>query len=276
MEKKFGGTAGNIAYALAKLNENPLILATLGSDHQNYLDWLKRVGLSRDGVKIIEKEFTATAFIVTDRTDNQITIFNPGAMRYPSDFNNFDHITSEQSLGIVSPGDLGDMAKYPRIFKERGIRYIFDPGQSIPALSDDIIRKGIKGALILIVNDYELQLIIDRIKLELPGLLKLCEYVIVTKGEDGSIIHKGSGKAEIPAGKVKNLIDPTGAGDAYRGGLIKGLIEGRDVREAAGWGTVCASYSVQSYGTQEYQFSRQEFDKTLSEYLTSLKTIGPT
>lgn len=269
MEKKFGGTAGNIAYALALLGEKPLILATLGHDCQGYLDWLKGADLSREGVTIIEKEFTAAAFIVTDQADNQITAFNAGAMRYPSDYNFNHQMRLEKSLGIVSPGNLEDMIKYPSIFRKLGIKYIFDPGQSIPALTDEVIVRGIEGALILIANDYELQLIIERTKLDIPGLLRLCKNVIVTRGGEGSVIYGRKEKIEIPAVKVKKLVDPTGAGDAYRGGLIKGLIEGKDIKEAAGWGAVLASYSVQFYGTQEYQFPREEFDKILSEYLNS-------
>jgi len=268
MEKKFGGTAGNIAYALALFDEKPIILATLGSDYQTYLDWLKRVDISSEGIKIIEKEFTAAAFITTDQADNQITAFNPGAMKYPSDYN-FTRIKPQESWGIVSPGNLEDMVKYPRAFKELRIKYIFDPGQSIPALSDEDILEGINGALILIVNDYELQMITDRTRLSVPGFLKLCDNVIVTKGEKGSIVYSRKKETKIPAAKVEKLVDPTGAGDAYRGGLTKGLVEGKNIQEASVWGAILASYSVQFYGTQEYHFSREEFYATLSEYLKS-------
>jgi len=261
--EKFGGTAGNIAYALTLLGEKPEISATLGQEEHKYLEWLKKNGISSDNIKIIKDEFTASAYITTDKADNQITGFNPGAMKYSSSLE-FDNLNPKETIVIVSPGNLEDMVNYPRLCKARGIDYIFDPGQSIPMLEPEDLVQAIDGCRILISNDYELDLILNKTGLKKEALLEHARTIIVTMGELGSRISTLNGEIKIPAARAKIVRDPTGAGDSYRGGMISGLVRGKDVEESARMGSVCASFSVECYGTQEYTFSPEEFNERLA------------
>jgi len=260
VKEKFGGTAGNIAYALTLMGEKPLISATIGYDYHRYFEWLSQNGIRTEGIRIIEDELTAGAYITTDKTDNQITGFNPGAMKYSSclDFDAFD---PKETLLIVSPGNMGDMVEYPRICKDKGIDYIFDPGQSLPVWDAKVLIRSIEGSRILIVNDYELDLIMKKTGLNKKELLKLPKAVITTLGEHGSRISMPDGEISIPVVKTDKVMDPTGAGDSYRGGLISGLIHGKDIEQCARIGSVCASFAVECYGTQEYRFTTEEFHK---------------
>ncbi len=262
MTEKFGGTAGNIAYALAMLGERPQILATIGHDYLRYYEWLEKNDIISEGIRIIEEEFTAGAYITTDQADNQITGFNPGAMKYPSFFD-FDKINPEESIVIIAPGNLEDMMTYSQACKERGIDYIFDPGQSLPMWNMQDLARCIEGSKIMITNDYELELIMSKTELDRKALLKLTKTIITTLGEKGSCICTQDYEIDVPAIKPRRVVDPTGAGDAYRAGLIKGLVHGEDIELCALMGSVCASFAVESYGTQEYSFTPQEFEERL-------------
>lgn len=270
MIEKFGGTAGNIAYGLSQLGERPLVVATIGKDYQRYFEWLRKNRISTACIKVVDDEFTAGAFITTDHADNQITAFNPGAMKHPTEFK-FDGIDLGKALAIVAPGNMRDMMNFSATYKEKGVPYIFDPGQSIPALTSDDLRKGIEGSRLLIANDYEMELIQRKMGLSLSGLLNLTEAVIVTRGEHGSIVHTSDGDIAVPAVKPKVVKDPTGAGDAYRAGLLKGLVEGEDLVSSARMGAVCATYAVETYGTQEYSFTMTEFRLRYQEYFGGVK-----
>ncbi len=263
MKEKFGGTAGNIAYALTLMGEKPSISASIGYDYHRYLDWLRKNGISADNIRIIEEECTAGAYITTDKADNQITGFNPGAMKYSSclDFNRLD---PSQTLLIISPGNLDDMIKYPVACKARGIDYIFDPGQSLPMLDAKDLGEAIHGCRILISNDYELDLIMSKTGLNQKALLERAGTIIVTLGEQGSRVCTRGRETNIPAAKARKAEDPTGAGDSYRGGLIAGLVKGLEIEQCARMGSVCASFSVECYGTQEYSFNAEEFSERLS------------
>ena len=260
LKEKFGGTAGNIAYALTLLGQKPIVSAAIGHDYQRYFEWLERIGLSTEHTKIIEEEFTAGAYITTDRADNQITGFNPGAMKYSSALD-FDRLQPRETLLIISPGNLEDMLRYPDCCKARGIDYIFDPGQSLPMLEAKELVRAIDGCQILISNDYELDLIMTKTGLDQDALLTRARAIITTLGEHGSRIITGAGSRQIPAAPPRKVEDPTGAGDSFRGGLISGLVQGRDLEECARRGSVCASFAVECYGTQDYRFSLEEFNE---------------
>jgi adenosine kinase len=262
MKEKYGGTAGNIAYALKLMGENPLICATIGHDYQRYFKWLAKNGISTAGIKIIADEFTAGAYITTDRADNQITGFNPGAMKYQSTLD-FDKFDPKNTLIIVSPGNFDDMVEYPRACKTRGIDYILDPGQSLPMWDKKDLIGAIDGCRILIVNDYELSMIINKTGLDKNALLGMAQTIITTLGELGSQVSTRGHEISIPVCKVKRVVDPTGAGDSYRGGLLSGLVHGKDIEQCAWMGSVCSSFSVESYGTQEYSFTPEEFNERL-------------
>jgi len=260
MKEKFGGTAGNIAYALTLMGEKPGISATIGYDYHRYFAWLEKNGISTENIKIIEDEFTASAYITTDLADNQITGFNPGAMEFPSSLN-FDKVNPQETLVIVSPGNLEDMINYPRACKARGIDYIFDPGQSLPMLDARDLVQAIEGCRILISNDYEMDLIKSKTGLNKEALLRRARTIIVTLGELGSKVSTPDREISIPTVEPRKVEDPTGAGDAYRGGLVSGLVRGKDIEQSAKMGSVCASFAVECYGTQEYRFSPEEFQE---------------
>jgi adenosine kinase len=258
MKEKFGGTAGNIAYNLALLGEKPLILATAGKDFAVYEQWLQKHQLSMDGIRQIPEEFTACAYITTDEADNQITGFNPGAMKFPSLYS-FNGLAPDNTLAIISPGCIEDMRCYSRFFKEQKIPYIFDPGQSIPALSRDDMMEMITGAQILVSNDYELEMIKKCTEWDKNDILQRTPAVITTLGEHGSILMTDGNEMKIRSAKAATLHEPTGAGDAYRAGLIKGLLMKKSLPESAQMGSTCASYAVEKHGTQEHRFTLEEF-----------------
>ncbi len=263
IKEKFGGTAGNIAYALSLLGEHPIVSGTIGLDYHRYFEWLANNGIATNNIKIIENEFTASAYITTDRADNQITGFHPGAMKYPTSLD-FDKLNPKETIVIVSPGNLDDMLSYPRLCKARGFDYIFGPGQSLPMLEAGNLTQAIEGCRILIANDYELELIISKTGLKKEALLKLANIIIVTQGELGSLVSTPDDEIKIPAVIPKKAVDPTGAGDAYRGGLISGLVREKSIKDCAKMGSVCASFCVECYGTQDYRFSKEEFNERLN------------
>ena len=268
LAEKFGGTAGNIAYALSLLGEQPRILATLGRDSQRYLEWLEQLGIAADDVRMIPEELTASAYITTDEADNQITGFNPGAMKHPSLYD-FDKVDPSQAIAIVAPGNLKDMADYAQACRERGIFWIFDPGQSLPAWDGGDLARAIDQANVLISNDYELQLIGNATGLSVQRLLEMVGTIVTTKADEGCEVVTQGGAVKIPAVPGAKVVDPTGAGDAFRGGLIKGLAGGCPVERAAQMGAVCGYFAVQSYGTQEYSMTADEFSQTLQGYYGS-------
>ena len=258
MYEKFGGTAGNIAYSLSLLDEKPSIIATIGKDYHNYFDWLEKNGIPVSGIRIINEELTAGAYITTDMADNQITGFNPGAMKYPSEYK-FGDSDPEHSIVLIAPGNIEDMTGYARICRDKGMRYICDPGQSLTKWDGRALREWIEGSAVLISNDYELEMIVRMTGVEKQGLLGLTRLIITTLGEKGSVINTSEFTRDIPAAKVLSVADPTGAGDAYRAGLLKGIVTGRDIETAARMGAVAAVYAVEKHGTQEHSFTYPEF-----------------
>lgn len=262
MQEKLGGTAGNIAYGLAQLGERPVLLACLGTDGQRYLDWLEQHGVDTGQVRCIDQEYTAGAFITTDQSDNQITGFNPGAMKHPCGCR-VERMEPGNSLAIVAPGNLEDMTRLPAEFREHGIPFILDPGQSLNIWSGQQLAEAMEDARVLISNDYELELIRRLTGLSLAGILERVRAVVTTKGEQGSVVFRGQRRVDVPISPARELRDPTGAGDAYRAGLIKGMALGLELAEACLWGAVLASYAVAHYGTQEYRVDRDDFNQRL-------------
>jgi len=262
--ERFGGTAGNIAYNLWLLQERPLILATAGKDFGPYEDWLRHLGLPLEGIRVIPEEYTAGAYITTDLADNQITGFNPGAMKHPSLYA-FNGPDPRRALAIVSPGNLEDMLAYSRFYQAQGLPYLFDPGQSIPAWGGAELREMAAGALALIVNDYEQELFQQKTGLTTPQLLRLVPTLIVTKGEVGSEVYHAGECHPIPAVPPRQVQDPTGAGDAYRAGLLKGLVLSLSWPEAARLGAATASFAVEQPGTQEHRFTLEELARRYAD-----------
>jgi adenosine kinase len=240
------------------LGEKPVILATAGKDFAPYREWLARLGLPLTGIKEIPGDFTAGAYITTDLSDNQITGFNPGAMKHLSDYR-FDGVDAAAAYAIVAPGGLEDMLVYTRAYQARGLPYIFDPGQSIPAWEGGRLREMAAGAQALIVNDYELEMLRQKTGLKEQELLELTPTLIVTRGEEGSYLCTAAGRRMVPAVRPSQVQDPTGAGDAYRAGLLKGLVLRLSWEESACLGAVLASFCVEQQGTQEHRLEISQF-----------------
>ena len=253
MDEKFGGTAGNIAYSLALLGERPIILSSVGKDFAPYSKRLRTLDLTLEGIRVVDKEFTAGAYITTDKADNQITGFNPGAMRVSCD-PVIDRSNIGGSLGIISPGNVDDMTSLPKTYKQLNIPYIFDPGQQITALTGQQMAEAIDGCYMLVTNDYELEMILKATGFTREQVLERVEVLITTLGEKGATLHTAGKRVDIPSAKVENPVDPTGAGDSFRSGLIKGLVMQRPLEQACKLGAVCAAYCVEKHGTQEHTF----------------------
>ena len=263
LQEKLGGTAGNIAYGLAQLNENPKVLGCLGQDGAKYLAWMEKNGIDATYVRTIESEFTAGAFITTDMDNNQITPFNPGAMAHSCCFD-ASLLDPADSLAIVAPNSLDEMKNLCRSFKQRNIPFIFDPGQSLNIWSGPDLVEAMDGARLLTSNDYELEMICRRTGRDLDGIMELVQAVITTKGEDGCLLRDNGEERPLPAAPSDAVKDPTGAGDAFRAGLMKAMGQGLDLEEACLWGAAIASFAVACHGTQEYELADGQFEERLA------------
>jgi adenosine kinase len=264
LTENFGGTAGNIAYSLSLLGEKPRILATIGQDYHRYFEWLENIGVSTADIRIVEEELTAGAYITSDTRSNQITGFNPGAMKQQSGFN-FDSVEPKDCLAIVSPGNLGDMADYTAEHEKRGIYSIFDPGQSLPAWGAEALATAISQSNMLVCNDYEMEMISNTTGKTRAEVAETVETIVVTKGGDGSDIITIAGTVTVPVVPADDAVDPTGAGDAFRGGLIKGLVGNLPIERAVQMGNVAGHYAVRILGTQQHSFTIDEFNAKLTE-----------
>lgn len=246
-----GGTAGNIAYGLALLGEKPEIISAAGRDFAPYREKLTSLGVGLERVSIQDKEATATATIMTDIADNQIAALSIGAMAYPCVIEKMP--TSKETFAIISPGNEEDMRKLATMYKEAGVPYIYDPGQQIPALRAEDLKSGIEGAKIFISNDYELAQVLEKTGWTKKNILERVEILITTLGEKGSNVQTKENEIQIPVVKVGEVLDPTGAGDAYRAGFTKGLIMKWPLEVAAKFGAVMASHAIETHGAQEYK-----------------------
>lgn len=263
MKENFGGTAGNIAYNLALLGERPVVLSCVGNDFSEYENWFNKFSIDLSQVKKIKNSRTASAYIITDKSDNQITGFNPGALAKSGKTLNKKFI--RHSLAIVAPGNIADMEKYSLIYKKENVPYIFDPGQMITSLSKITLKNCINGAEILIGNDYEMNIIEKKTGWTRKTLIGKVKLLIITKGEKGSEICDKKNVLNIPAAKIKRNFDPTGAGDAYRAGLIKGLLNDWPLGKIGRFAGVVASYAVENYGTQNHSFTQKDLKKKYFE-----------
>ncbi|MBU0577420.1 carbohydrate kinase family protein [Patescibacteria group bacterium] len=265
MTINYGGTGGNIAYNLGLLGEKPLLLGTIGDDIEDYIEFLKSHNVNCTYVKEIPMKLTAHATIMTDMDDNQITAFYMGAMEYAQRAKMSD-IKEEIELAIIAPNGINAMSDYADHCSENKIPYIFSPGQSIPALSKKDLTDLLKRAYILVVNDYEWELIRQKTGFDLPSVLKNTKYLIITYGEKGSQIwHQDATVTEVSAVKAKKVVDPTGCGDAYLAGLMYGLKNNYSIENAAYIGAWVAVQAIEKRGTQNHTISKIDFNKFLSK-----------
>jgi len=261
MDKRRGGCAPNIAYTLALLGERPLLMATAGQDFGDYRAWLDAVGIDTTNVKVIDGKFTASFFCSTDQANNQIASFCTGAMANAGELS-FRLIQGLKTDGlvIVSPNDPDGMVQYAQECSTLGIRYIWDPGQQCARMDGPRLAEGVTGAFMVIVNDYEFELLKQKTGLGEDEILEQVQLLVITKGEAGStVISKDGTRVDVPAVPPDRIEDPTGVGDAFRGGFMKGLAMGASYEVCARLGSVAATYVLEHLGGSSHAYSWDEF-----------------
>jgi adenosine kinase len=268
MDKRRGGCAPNIAYTLALLRERPLLMATAGEDFGEYRRWLEAAGVDTSGVKQVDGKFCASFFCSTDQENNQIASFYTGAMADAGQlsFRTIDGV----GLAIISPNDPGAMVQYAEECRTLGIPFIFDPGQQCARMDGAELRDGLRGAAIVILNDYELELLRQKTGLSEPDLLRQAHALIVTRGEHGSSVITRDGRVDVKAVPPDRIVDPTGVGDAFRGGLMKGIAMGATYEVACRLGSVAATYALEHLGGQSHAYTWTEFTDRYAQHFEPL------
>ena len=262
MRREFGGCAGNIAFNLKLLGEEPLPMGTVGTDFAPYAEWMDRFGISRQYVREMET-YTAQAFITTDVDDNQITAFHPGAMNLSHE--NSVLQTNGIKLGIVAPDGRDGMLQHAEQFVEANIPFIFDPGQGLPMFSGEELLDFVDKATWVALNDYEAQLMEERTGKSPHELAEMVDALIVTRGAKGSQIYTSQHRHDIPLAKVDSIKDPTGCGDAYRAGLLYGLLNDLDWKTIGRIASLMGAIKIESHGTQNHAFVMDEFIERFKE-----------
>ena len=262
MRREYGGCAGNIAYNLKLLGDVGYPMATVGRDFGLYADWMKNAAVPADYVKVIESEYTAQGFVTTDLDNNQIWAFHPGAMQL-SHLNKVSD-AKDIALGIVAPDGRDGMIQHANQFADAGIPFIFDPGQGLPMYDGKDLKRFVEQATWVAVNDYEWQMIQQKTGWTESDVTQLAEALIITRGENGSSIYTKGGVTEIPCAPVKAVVDPTGCGDAYRAGLIHGLLHGLDWKSTGRIASLMGAIKIESLGPQNHKFTPAEFQQRLA------------
>jgi adenosine kinase len=262
LRREFGGCAGNIAYGLGLLGDVAYPMATVGRDFAPYREWLAKAGVPADHVRVVGEELTAQAFITTDLDDNQITAFHPGAMQH----SHLNRVADARdiAIGIVAPDGREGMIQHAEQFAAARIPFIFDPGQGLPMFNAAELARFIEVASWVTVNDYEWQLLKQKTGWDVADLTRRVSALIVTRGAAGSIVYTPDGELAIPCARAAAVVDPTGCGDAYRAGLIHGLLHGLDWERTGRIAALMGAIKIESRGTQNHRFTRAEFDARLS------------
>jgi adenosine kinase len=263
LRREFGGCAGNIAYNLRLLGDTAVPMATVGRDFAPYRQWLERTGLPLDQIRTVDSELTAQAFITTDLEDNQITAFHPGAMQHA----HLNQVANAAGIdiGIVAPDGRQGMVEHAEQFAGLGIPFIFDPGQGLPMFEAADLHRFIEQATWVTVNDYEWQLLQRKTGWTARDLTQRVEALIVTRGHKGSSIYTRDGELEIPCARTAAVIDPTGCGDAYRAGLLHGLLHRLDWATTGRIAAVMGALKIESRGTQNHRATPEEIGRRLAE-----------
>jgi adenosine kinase len=259
MTKHWGGVAANIAYTMALLGVRPHLHGTVGRDFGDYRTWLENAGVNCNTVREISDVFTASFFVNTDLDNNQIASFYGGAMNYARNFQIADVYEGAPDLVVISPNDPVAMINFARECRERGIPFVYDPSQQVPRLSGAELREGMEGAHLMIVNAYESELICDKTAMTLDDLRREIDILIITRGKQGSTIYNNGDVVNVSAFPARAIKDPTGSGDAFRAGLLCGIMNGVPLFTAAQMGSLCATYVLEQVGTQSHRFTTREF-----------------
>lgn len=268
MEKRRGGCAPNIAYTLALLGQRPYLMGTAGQDFGEYNSWLQAAGVDTSLVRIVPDKFTASFFCSTDNDNSQIASFYTGAMAHAGELS----FRTVQDLGlvIISPNDPAAMTQYAEECRTLDAPFIFDPGQQCARMSGDELRDGIAGAKVVICNDYEFELIRQKTGLDEASVLEQAELLVITRGEDGCSLYEQESQTNVSAITPRQIVDPTGVGDAFRGGFMTGMSEGASYRVCAQLGTVAATYALEHLGGQSHSYTREEFDARYAEHFANV------
>lgn len=258
----FGGCGGNIAYSLKQLGIEPLIMTTVGSDFHEYKKYFKKMGMDLSGIMQDRNKMTASAYIVTDKNQNQITIFDPGAMQSKTSPRNIVSLRGYKNieLAIISPDSPKQMLIAAEDCKKMKIPYVFDAGQQINAFVEEDLRKIIVNADYFIANDYETSLLMKKLGVTKKELLFMPKIYIQTHGKDGSTIHHGDKTTKVEAVKANREVDPTGCGDAFRAGFVAGLQKGYDLKKCCQLGSLIATYNLENEGTQNHILNKSEIE----------------
>ncbi len=263
MDKRRGGCAPNIAYTLALLGERPRLMATAGQDFDQYRQWLEAAGVDTSLVKLVDGKFTASFFCSTDKDGNQIASFYAGAMAHAAELS-FRSVEG-CDLAIISPNDPAAMVQYAEECRTLSIPYMFDPSQQVARLSGEDLREGVEGAYILICNDYEFEIIKQKTGMDEADLLRHAEALVVTRGERGASVITSEKTIAIPPVAPRRIVDPTGVGDAFRAGFMKGLAMGAPFEVCGRIGSVAATYVLEHLGGQSHAYTREEFVERYKE-----------
>ena len=273
MDKRRGGCAPNIAYTLALLGERPHLMGTAGQDFGDYRAWLEAAGIDTSLTKVVEGKFTASFFCSTDEANNQIASCYTGAMANAGELS--FRTVGRCRLAIVSPNDPGAMSQYAEECRVLGIPFIYDPGQQVARVSGAELRDGLGGAAVLIANDYEFEIIKEKTGLDEASVLDQVDTLIVTLGEKGCRIVRRDGTVAVPAVPPARMVDPTGVGDAFRGGLMKGSAAGADWTTAARIGSVAATYALEHMGGTSHAYTMDEFRTRYAAHFGPLTLPAP-
>jgi len=274
MHKRRGGCGPNIAYTLALLGERPYLMGTAGEDFGEYRQWLEAAGVDTSLVAQVPGKFTASFFCSTDDSNNQIASFYTGSMAHAAElsFRTVDGC----GVAIISPNDPAAMVQYAEECRSLVIPYIFDPGQQCARMSGAELADGINGAAMVICNDYELELLREKTGLSEAGILERARTLLVTRGEHGSsVFSAGGGRVDVPAVAPSRIVDPTGVGDAFRGGLLKGIALGLPDDVCARIGSVAATYALEHLGGQSHAFTWEEFAARYEMHFGRLQVPAP-
>ncbi len=266
LRKQRGGCAANIGYTLALLGERPRLVAAAGKDFGEYGDWLREQGVDTEAIFIDPDEVTPSCFITTDQTNNQITGFYVGAMPRAKELSLRELAGPNASVVIVAPDDPEAMVRHCREAREAGIPFLFDPSFQVTAMDGEALTAASQGASAVVLNDYELAVFEKKTGKAGDAIFDLVDMVIVTLGKDGSKIRLSDGREiDIPAAAVGEVLDPTGAGDAFRGGFLAGLQEGYDLEICGRMASVAAAYAIENHGPQNHAYTREEFEARYAE-----------
>ena len=275
MRKQRGGCAGNIGYTLALLDRDARIVAAAGNDFAAYSEWLADRGVDVGGIEIFEDESTASCHITTDQDDNQITGFFVGAMRRAGELSLKQLMGDRPAICIVAPDDPGAMIRHCGEAREADLPFLFDPSFQVTAMDGEQLTAAARGAAILAVNDYEHAVFEKKTGKQGEAIFDLVDMVIVTLGGEGSkILRPGSEPILIPPAEISGLVDPTGAGDAFRAGFIAGLMEGQELEICGRMGSVTSAYVVEQNGTQSHAYDRQDFERRYAENFGPLPSVA--